>query len=350
MSYESLKSAVTAVITANGNNEITGDILKALINDNIIPQLGAGEFKGFATTATNPGTPESEVFYIATDVGTYTNFGSLVVGKSGLNILKWVTNAWVNDYIPLTEEIEKGLFSIGINLLNADTVVENEYISSGNGNPVSGANWWRSDWIEVEPTTQYRATPHVRDLAYYDADKNYISGQSSQIDDLTTPANTKYIRFSHYNRPFNDVIFHEGATKLPFETYKRIYKYLEVSGLTEINESIKSFFKYSGVGANFNKVGVSFNAIRLAGANRGAIADDKKWKYAQVFVKNAKEDTAILAKSPLITLDKEASTLGEMVFPLMDSNLQNYISLDDSSFSGSTYFVYHRFFNENLGI
>lgn len=77
--YEQLKDAVTAVIKANGKKEITGQILQdtllAMINS-----LGSGAvFAGIATPSTKPGTPDQNVFYIAGQNGTYTNFGGAVL-------------------------------------------------------------------------------------------------------------------------------------------------------------------------------------------------------------------------------------------------------------------------------
>ena len=96
--YSTLKAAIQQVIKANGNNEITGDLLQqsllAMINS-----LGAGyQFVGGATPATNPGTPDNNVFYLATENGTYTNFGGIVV-ENEIAFLAW-NGTWVKTSIP----------------------------------------------------------------------------------------------------------------------------------------------------------------------------------------------------------------------------------------------------------
>lgn len=259
----------------------------------------------------------------------------------------------------------------GNNLFNKDTAVLNEYIHGGNGNIVSSANWWRSDYVAIKESTTYSAINAVRDRAYYDANKIYISGETVIATQFTTPANAAYVRFSHYTYTANppaDCMLNEGATALPWEKFRYKFKYgdlyedlhgiisefyntAEYDSLTPVisptTENIITFIDIAGVGANFNKVGVSFNAIRLAGAKRGAIDPSRYWNFAQVVVKNAKEDATIIAKSPLIGINPNASELTDLVFPLMDENLENFVTLDDSSFSGSTYFVYHIFFNED---
>lgn len=85
--YRNLKNAIKSVIKANGNQEITGDILQnALLS--IINSLGAGfQFVDVATPETNPGIPDQKVFYIAKGKGVYENFGRLNVNEDEVVLL-----------------------------------------------------------------------------------------------------------------------------------------------------------------------------------------------------------------------------------------------------------------------
>jgi len=94
--YATLKAAIAAAIKQNGNKEITGNLLQqqllAMVNS-----LGVGyQYAGIATPATNPGTPDQNVFYLASTAGTYTNFGGLVLADGEIAILKW-NGAWSKD-------------------------------------------------------------------------------------------------------------------------------------------------------------------------------------------------------------------------------------------------------------
>lgn len=83
--YDSLRNAIISVIHENGNNEITGPILQQTLLT-IISYLGAGfQYYGKAAPATDPGTPDPKVFYIA-GPGTYVNFNNASVddGEIGL--------------------------------------------------------------------------------------------------------------------------------------------------------------------------------------------------------------------------------------------------------------------------
>lgn len=76
-SYEQLKQAVSDVIKTNGNQEITGAILQSALLS-IISIVGENStFAGIAVPKTNPGTPDQNVFYIASQPGNYSNFGSI---------------------------------------------------------------------------------------------------------------------------------------------------------------------------------------------------------------------------------------------------------------------------------
>lgn len=84
--YEQLKESISQVITENGNNEITGLILQNVLTT-IVSNVGANAtFAGIATPSTNPGTPDQNVFYIASEGGTYANFNSLKIDH-GIAIL-----------------------------------------------------------------------------------------------------------------------------------------------------------------------------------------------------------------------------------------------------------------------
>lgn len=104
--YTSLKASINANIKQNGNQEITGQILNSVLNS-MVDTLGAGyQFTGVATPASNPGTPDAKVFYIANGKGTYTNFGGIDVTEDEVVIL-YLDTAWhkVSTGIALKSEI-----------------------------------------------------------------------------------------------------------------------------------------------------------------------------------------------------------------------------------------------------
>lgn len=77
--YEELKQAVSNVIKTNGNQEITGATMQNTLLS-IISTVGINAtFAGIAKPTTNPGTPDQNVFYIASENGTYSNFNGITL-------------------------------------------------------------------------------------------------------------------------------------------------------------------------------------------------------------------------------------------------------------------------------
>lgn len=94
--YATLKAAIQNVVKTNGNNEITGALLQQTLLT-MVNSLGAGyQYMGVATPATNPGTPDQNVFYLASTAGTYANFGGLVLADGEIAILKY-NGTWSKD-------------------------------------------------------------------------------------------------------------------------------------------------------------------------------------------------------------------------------------------------------------
>lgn len=120
--YTKLKAAIAAAIKANGNNEITGAIMQIVLNT-IVSTVGANRtFVGIANENTNPGTPDSNVFYIAYKAGNYVNFQSgasnLTVKPGELAILYNGTNNWDKFVIGMSSD---GVIALAntINQINA---------------------------------------------------------------------------------------------------------------------------------------------------------------------------------------------------------------------------------------
>lgn len=94
--YEQLKASIAAVIKANGMQKITGNVLQATLLS-LVSNIGDNAtFAGIATPDTNPGTPDQNIFYLASQPGVYSNFGGveltdqplIFINKKGI----WVKN------------------------------------------------------------------------------------------------------------------------------------------------------------------------------------------------------------------------------------------------------------------
>ena len=128
--WSTLKAAIAKVIKTNGNQEITGQLLQNVLN-NIVSSVGENStFAGIATPATNPGVPDGNVFYLATEAGTYANFGGIVNNGECL-ILKKNEDSWVS--------IETGIITnkklsnlLGL-VIDTSTFVNGQWTGNGEG-------------------------------------------------------------------------------------------------------------------------------------------------------------------------------------------------------------------------
>lgn len=94
MDWQRLKTAVAAVIKQNGNQDITGKVLQDTLLSTI-NNIGAGRtFAGFATSETNPGTPDGNVIWFATEEGVYSNFSALNLMGRNLFMLYNTASGW----------------------------------------------------------------------------------------------------------------------------------------------------------------------------------------------------------------------------------------------------------------
>lgn len=115
--FDTTKVAIKNVIKENNNQEITGNILQSVLI-NMLNNIGVGcIFGGVAIPTTKPesitGT-NAPVYYIANKVGTYVNFGNIVVNENEFAFLingndkKW-KKASVN--IPIATTSTDGLIT-----------------------------------------------------------------------------------------------------------------------------------------------------------------------------------------------------------------------------------------------
>lgn len=165
--YQELKQAIADVIKTNGNQEITGAILQnELIS--VVSVIGENAtFAGIATPETNPGTPDQNVFYIASSNGVYSNFDGykledeivLFVNKSQswkhvlcniynkdkvkknaandisniIDVIGIKTNVYVNKSGEevYTSTANRGLYEIDLSRIPIGTIVKIKYKSLG---------------------------------------------------------------------------------------------------------------------------------------------------------------------------------------------------------------------------
>lgn len=92
--WDILKSAIANVIKSNGNQEITGTTLQAVLYSIITEVGGNATFAGIATPSTNPGIVQGPVFYFAYQSGTYSNFGYIDLSDDEVAFIYYNGSTW----------------------------------------------------------------------------------------------------------------------------------------------------------------------------------------------------------------------------------------------------------------
>lgn len=133
--YEQLKQAVSNVIKNNGNHEITGDILQNTLLSIISTVGGNATFAGIATPTTNPGTPDQNVFYIASENGAYVNFSPTInVYDNEVIILYNKNGVWKYDISGIGSEKKQIELYNEINNINNDFILPVDVLKTKYGN------------------------------------------------------------------------------------------------------------------------------------------------------------------------------------------------------------------------
>lgn len=265
--YEQLKRAVADVVKSNGNQEITGDILQKTLST-IISTVGSGAtFAGIATPTTNPGTPDQNVFYIASEDGIYSNFGNVVLenevaiftngngiwqkGKTGIATYKQISeleyksipsiieiikpyNNWIRDKYNLGYcDANTGEFKANKSYLTSEklTVKKGNVIQCGyflvqgsyiQYNPNQFINIWSSDGFERINNSSFPSFPFqvTKDCeisyTWYNTKEPQDFEMNKQLGMLCispTPPSS----YEKYFEPYKKAIFEKEKVDIPYK-------------------------------------------------------------------------------------------------------------------------------------
>ena len=167
--WTTLKATIADVIKTNGNQEITGAVLQNTLNS-IVSAVGENAtFAGIATPTTNPGTPDGPVFYIALELGVYSNFNGITLKNSGIAIIyNTDNNEWA--FISYKElNLHSGIKETGtINGIGEDKI----------------AFYWGNTYLKkgYKGRLQFTATGNVKSIScYITTNKGNLSGGYAAI-------------------------------------------------------------------------------------------------------------------------------------------------------------------------
>lgn len=223
--YSNTKAKINEKITTNGAQAVTGIILNDVLQT-MVDSLGADyQFGGLVQPGSSFTAGEQPVVFLATTPGTYTNFGGLVVADGEVALLVWSGSAWSKqtpdiatrtevgqlgqdvissqeDVSQLKQEVSGAIHGVEAytNFIQTVNILKGYYVAPSTGELAQYSPFEATEFIGIDEQEEYELVIGGQIyLAYYDENKQYISG-----DDhvggyvLTIPANAKYIRVSYY--------------------------------------------------------------------------------------------------------------------------------------------------------
>lgn len=232
--YEELKAAVASVIKANGNQEITGQVLQNTLTT-LISQIGVNAtFAGIATPSTAPGTPDQNVFYIAGQSGTYPNFNSIVLDNE-IAILSNKSGTWVKTTTGFATNDGIGNV-IGLDNVNDEPVYVNAIKFIGFvPNEASKDHIFSIHGFSSRGNTK-SATPNITELDLFILDEtaSQAAGAERRAASLALPANTDITKPT-----FSKITGNSGTL------------YVIIDWNPVVNYQVNGQYSYIAWGANF---------------------------------------------------------------------------------------------------
>ena len=193
MAYDQIKESIKDVIKENGNYEITGNVLQAVLLS-MVDTLGPEyQFLGIATKSTVPVVVEGNSFYITTEVGTYTNFknsGNTTITVNRLGILT-STNGTAWNFTPIFIGVSKGGGEV-FNDYDNNTAAGNNSHAEGFQTKANKDNSHAEGRITVADGGASHAeggeTQASGDYSHAEGQKTVASGSSSHTEGYNTKA------------------------------------------------------------------------------------------------------------------------------------------------------------------
>lgn len=146
--------------------------------------------------------------------------GTAVTGYQAAGIsldMNSLKTAIPETYLALNPNIMRGIISK--NLFNLATVTAGFYIANNNGLLGTLAGYNASDWIQIQPNTDYKLSGTTEQGAFYDANKTYISGFTNGSIIPTSPSNAAYIRLTIKDAQLPVTQLEQGTAATSYQGY-----------------------------------------------------------------------------------------------------------------------------------
>lgn len=352
--YEQLKQAVSDVIKSNGNQEITGAILQnALLT--IISTIGDNAtFIGIAKPDTNPGTPDQNVFYLASQSGVYANFDGVEL-KDEVLVFTNKNGGWssVETGIPTyenSEKIQDELFKskgkiarLDNNKPNLIDVIEKVFsVTDGSGNImfyIDGFGFFKCKYDfkqyqkETDSNNIFEVTDTAGNLLFY-VDNNGFFKANYDVAKNTDSTNIYEVIDVHGNLLY--YVDEDGFLRAKFKQENPGILINVPDKITSYVGDVIQIFKYAvTLIPNYRDYSVNFS---IDSTNNSI----KKWcktleRYCEIIPLNTGNYTVLIdIFDSYGNFIEQGKTIIDVIEPQIPSHPINVLFLGDSETAGST--------------
>lgn len=276
--WTTLKAAIADVIKTNGNQEITGAVLKNTLNS-IVNAVGENAtFVGVAIPTTNPGAPDGPVFYFASEAGIYSNFGGLKLEK-GLSVIIYNGSKWAA--ISLDVGSKDDYINI-LNIISANNIAlkyDSENVQLYPILSVDGLYNFTDNAIDTQGTypTSYHAL-------YYDVSGfDYLTIIGTVTGSVSTASDKRpSISIVYKDKP----LYYLNASNSDIETTINLSKVSDKKGMVAIVNGVKAkdvIVKGKSIGFITKAENARLSTIKFLKGCNETIKEDKieagRWDY-----------------------------------------------------------------------
>lgn len=245
---------------------------------NLLRTVDDTAFKGSIAIAD---VPSENGWYFASESGTYTNCGGLVIDTTD-NIAIIIVSGTFDTFnkidIPVnitidatptdgsTNAVQSGgvvayteeqLYVGSKNLFNKDTITDGIFIADASGAITNNASYYTSDFIPIEPSTAYVAVSER--MNFYTSAKVWISG--NRLDTSVSPSNAYFCRISMFvsSQPKETTQFELGTTPTSYVAY--VFPSLSAKIKSRLIDDIVTLKEKTFVGTLKNSTAVNVDEI-----------------------------------------------------------------------------------------
>lgn len=200
----------------------------------------------------------------------------------------------------------------GKNLFNKETVIHGYYISYSTGLLVAGAGFSASDYIEIEPNVTYTKKENQQ-LAFYDANKAYVSGLASATI-FTTPSNAKYVRLTTEKTKLDIQQLEEGSVSTAYEPFSLSLPPETIRNNSIGPEALKESYLKGVVGKNlFNKNTVTIG--KYVNWNTGVLSSNSSYSVSDYIPINPSTTYTVSHNGQLAFYDADKAYVSGIATP-----------------------------------